>query len=443
LTGENVKSNNTTTTETRACPPSATHGAVAAAGLAAFLFAVLVIRIDRPFGDNVVNSALFVIGMTAAAIFLLDLGWQKVHLRPSTGIDFGHDDPSWNRSLFKYLGLLGSLGFVGFLYWLLPEYHAKFYERYYEMLRSILPAWIALALPYLYLVDRRMRNPRDGYWHMGKLVSLQWDDLDRNIIGQHLLGWLIKGFFLPLMFTYLCNDIDRFVAVDFAQMAGFKPWFDFLYDSFYLIDVGLVSMGYLMSLRIADTHLRSAEPTMLGWAVALACYEPFWSLIGRQYLAYETELKWGTWLWNTPILYGLWGTGILVLTAIYVWATVIFGARFSNLTHRGIITNGPYRWTKHPAYVAKNLSWWMISIPFIAQGTPDEALRHCFLLLTLNGIYALRARTEEWHLSRDPDYVAYALWIEQHGILRFVRYLPLVRHLAYRAPVSARAGAVL
>lgn len=419
---------------TPSCPRSATHGAVAAAGLAAFLLAVIIVRADRPFGDNVVDSALFIMAVTAGTIFLIDLAWQKVHLRPSTGIDFGYDDPSWHRSLYKFAGLLGSLGFVAFLYWIFPEYHGKFYERYYAMLRVILPPWLMLALPYFFFVDRRMRKPRDGYWHMGKLVTFQWDTLDGKMIGQHLLGWLIKGFFLPLMFTYLCNHLDRFLAFDFGQLTHFKSWFDFLHDSLYFLDVGLVSMGYLVSLRITDTHFRSAEPSMLGWSVALICYEPFWSTIGRQYLGYETGFKWGAWLWNTPLLYGIWGAAILVLTAIYAWATVIFGARFSNLTHRGIITNGPYRWTKHPAYVAKNLSWWMISIPFMAQGGPDEALRHCLLLLALNGIYVLRAKTEEWHLSRDADYVAYASWMETHGMFRFVRHLPLLGHLAYRAP---------
>ena len=418
-------------------PASATHPGVALAGLVAFLAAVLVLRVDRPFGNgehSVVHSALFLIGVTAGTIFLLDLIWQKVHLRASTGLDFDRDDPSWQRSLTKLAGLLGSLGFVALFYWLLPEYRGAFYDRYYEMLRLLLPPWLFLALPYFFFTDRHMPQPRDGYWHMGKLLAFQWAAADRRIVGQHLLGWLIKGFFLPLMFTYLCNDLARFLAYDFAQLTSFKFWFDFLQDCFYFIDVGLVSMGYLMSLRITDTHFRSAEPTMLGWTVALACYEPFWSLIGRQYLAYGSDLKWGSWLWNTPLLYGMWGTLILVLTAIYVWATVVFGARFSNLTHRGIITSGPYRWTKHPAYVAKNLSWWMISIPFMASGGPGEALRHCLLLLGLNLIYVMRAKTEEWHLSRDPDYVAYAVWVDTHGMFRFVRYLPLMKYLAYREP---------
>ena len=413
-------------------PASATHGAVAAIGLLAFLLAITIIRVMRPFGENIVSSSLFVMGMTAGAILLVDLIWQKVYLRPSSGIDPDYDDPSWRRSFIKLAGLLASLGFIAFLYWLLPEYHGEFYDRYFDMLREVLPLWLLLAFPYFYLIDRHMPNPRDGYWQMGKLVTR--GEHDTQAIAQHLLGWLIKGFFLPLMFTYMCNDLNDFIDYDFSQLSDFQHWFDFMQRFFYFIDVGLVAMGYLMSLRLIDTHLRSAEPTMLGWMVALLCYEPFFSLIGRQYFSYETGYQWGQWLWNTPILYGIWGGIILALTAVYAWATVSFGARFSNLTHRGIITNGPYRWTKHPAYLAKNFSWWMISIPFMAQGTPDEILRHCLLLLGLNGIYLLRAKTEEWHLSRDPVYVSYALWMGEHGALRWIRHLPLARHLAYRAP---------
>lgn len=415
-------------------PQSVTHGLVAATGLAAFLLATVIVRAIRPFGDNLVNSVLFVMGGAAGAIFFVDLVWQKVYLRPSTGIDFRHDDPSWNRSLLKFAGLLGSMGFVAFLYWLFPEYHGKFYNPYYEMLRIILPPWIVLAIPYFFLVDRKMREPHDGYWHMGKLVTFQWDAVDGKVVGQHLLSWIIKGYFLAMMFTLTCIDLGRFLAFDFRTLAAFKYWVVFLYDYLYLIDVGMVSIGYLMVLRLTDTHFRSAEPTMLGWVVALACYEPFSGLINGQYLAYKTSYGWGTWLENMPLLLVIWGSAILALSAIYVWATVIFGARFSNLTHRGIITNGPYRWTKHPAYVAKNLSWWMISVPFIAPGTPDDVLRRCLLLLGVNLIYVMRAKTEEWHLSRDPDYVQYALWMEQHGMFRFVKHLPLLQYLSYRTP---------
>jgi len=333
--------------------PSATHSAVALAGLAAFVLAVALVYLTRPFGENLVASALFTLGATATTLLLVDILWQKVHLRASTGLDFARDDPSWARSLTKLLGLLGSMGFIAILYWLFPEYHGSFYNRYYAMLRLLLPVWLLLALPYLYFIDRHMRAPRDGYWHMGRWLLLDWHAVDRGVLRQHLLGWLIKGFFLPLMFTYLCSDLAHFLAYDFTRPGFIELWFDVLYDSCYFIDVALVSMGYLMSLRLSDTHLRSAEPTMLGWAAALVCYDPFWSLIGRQYLAYQSGTNWVAWLGHSPILYGIWGVLILLLTVLYVWATVVFGARFSNLTHRGIITNGPYRWTKHPAYLAK------------------------------------------------------------------------------------------
>ncbi len=401
-------------------PPSATHPVVALAGLLAFLLAVTALRWFQPFGEATVLSALCVIAATALAALLTDVLWLKAHRRPSTGLDFSRRQPNLARSAVKYWGLLFSLGFVGFLYWLLPEYHGTFYARYYHLLLLIVPPWLLLALPYFYWVDSHMAAPRDGYWHLGKLALFQWADVDRKVLAQHLLGWLIKGFFYPLMFTYMCNDLAKFLHFNPSQLTHFGAWFDLAYDFLYFIDVGLVSMGYLMSLRLMDSHLRSAEPTMLGWVVALICYQPFWSLIGAHYLAYETSLKWGAWLAGQPTLYVLWGLAILALTAVYVWATVIFGARFSNLTHRGIITNGPYRFTKHPAYLAKNLSWWLISIPFVTQGTWPEALRHCLLLLALNGVYLLRAITEERHLSADPVYRAYAQWIAAHGLLRWL-----------------------
>ena len=412
--------------------PSATHPVVAGAGAMAFVVAAALLHTLRPFGNDSVAGALCLLAATAAPIVLLDLVWQRVYRRSSTGMQLAHDDPSWRRTALKYLGLLATLGALAGLYALFPEYAGGFYDHYRAMLRLVLPPLLLLAPPYLFWVDRHMPQPRDGYWQMGKLVMLDWHAFDWRQLQQHLLGWLIKGFFLPLMFSYLCSDLERFLALDFGALRDFKSWLDALYDGFYFLDVGLAALGYLFSLRIIDTHLRSAEPTASGWLVALLCYEPFWSLIGRQYLAYETPYTWGSWLWNTPLLYGLWGCLILMLVAIYVWATAAFGARFSNLTHRGIITSGPYRWSRHPAYLAKNLSWWLMYVPFLAQDGLGARLRSCLLLACLNLVYLLRAKTEERHLARDPDYVAYALWIDEHGLLRGMRHLPLLRLLCFR-----------
>lgn len=380
-------------------------------------------RVVNPFQGVLVLSAMTIMASVATAVCLVDVAWLKVHRSPSTGINWAHNQPSVRRSAVKYLGLLGSMGFVGGLYWLLPHYRGSTYTTFFHLLALIVPVWLVVAVPYLYWLDRHMLQPHCGYWQMGMALLGRWGLANQRALGQHVLGWLIKGFFFPLMFTYMCNDLIRFMTYDMAQFSkpGFQPWFDALYSLLYFIDVGLVTVGYLLSLRITDTHLRSAEPSMLGWVVALVCYQPFWSVIGPAYLAYETNFKWGAWLSAYPVAYTLWGSVILLLTGIYVWATVIFGARFSNLTHRGIITNGPYRYTKHPAYIAKNLSWWLIAIPFMQTGWA-EALRLCALLLLLNGIYWLRAKTEERHLSSDPTYVAYKAWVRAHGIFRHLAF---------------------
>ena len=412
-----------TTLPTTSQPPqSASHAAVGLAALLSFLASVLVVRVYNPFQGVLVLSALFVMAAVAMAVVVVDVGWLKAHRRTSTGINWQHNQPSIKRTVIKFTGLLGSLGFVALLYWLLPEYHGSFHLTYHHLLAIIVPLWLLLAFPYLYWLDRHMPNPQDGYWHFGMGLLGQRSQVDARAVGQHLLGWLIKGFFFPLMFTYMSNDLAKFMSYDLAQFSkpGFQPWFDAIFALLFFIDVGLVTVSYLLSLRVTDTHLRSAEPTMLGWVVALVCYQPFWSVIGPQYLAYETNFKWGAWLYAHPVAYTLWGSAILLLTAIYVWATVMFGARFSNLTHRGIITNGPYRYTKHPAYIAKNLSWWLIAIPFMQQGWA-ESLRLSALLLLLNGIYWLRAKTEEKHLSADPVYVEYAAWVQQHGWFRRLR----------------------
>jgi protein-S-isoprenylcysteine O-methyltransferase Ste14 len=408
-------------------PASATGAWAALALLLAFLCGASLLRWNNPFEGRLVPAALALMLLMWFAVTAVDLGLYRVHRRASTGLEATRWSPSWARSLTKFAGLLGSLGFVALLYWLFPEYHGDFYARYYELLRLILPPWILLALPYFYWVDARMPKPHDAYWQLGRILLLQWRDarVDQARVWNHLLGWLVKGFFLPLMFTYLCNNLDRFLHFNFENLTAFQFIYDFLFEFLFFIDVGLATLGYLVSLRLTDTHLRSTEPSMLGWAVAILCYQPFWSLFDKQYLAYGNGYTWGQWLWDTPWLYGLWGCAILVLTGIYAWSTVCFGARFSNLTHRGIITHGPYRFTKHPAYLTKVLAYWMISVPFLigADGSLADTLRHCSLLLLLGGIYFLRARTEEAHLSHDPDYRSYAEWIAVHGLFARLRGL--------------------
>jgi protein-S-isoprenylcysteine O-methyltransferase Ste14 len=159
---------------------------------------------------------------------------------------------------------------------------------------------------------------------------------------------------------------------------------------------------------------------------ALICYPPFILMNEGGPLDYHPGTgDWVIWLGGWPIATALLGAVLVFLTAVYAWATIAFGIRFSNLTHRGILTHGPYAWTKHPAYVSKNLFWWLATMPFLAaSGSPIDAIRNSALLAAVTAIYYWRAKTEEKHLSADPAYRDYAAWMERNAPLpRLIRKL--------------------
>src|SRR5690348_6865176 len=183
-------------------PKSAVHGGMALVGLAAFATGLVGVRMLRPWSDTACASLALVAWM-ALCLCGTDMVFNRVHRRASAGLDAAAPDPSFARTAVKLLGLAGSLGFVVLGYWMFPAYSGGLYGSYFLMLTWLVPAWALTALPYFYLVDRRMRSPKDGYWHMGKALLFRWGEVDAAELGQHLLAYLVKGFFLPLMFVYL------------------------------------------------------------------------------------------------------------------------------------------------------------------------------------------------------------------------------------------------
>lgn len=406
-------------------PTSATPGITAVIGFVVYMCASAIgIRLAST-ETPVYLLMVGVLSTTWLAMALVDMASLQNRGWVTAGLNFAASSYSFARATTKLIGLLASIGFVGLLYWIFPEYHGSFYDPYFRLLEMALPLVLICAVPYIYFVDGNMDSPKDGYWHTGNVLMFQWGAVDWSAVRQNLSAWLVKGFFLPLMLIFMFNDLSWLARQDFSNLRGFVNHYDVLFRLIFYVDVGFAVIGYASSFRLINSHVRSTEPSMLGWVVALLCYPPFWpSVISPFYINYESGLKWDTWLRSSGPLMEIWGVAILLLCLVYVWATVSFGTKFSNLTNRGIITNGPYRWLKHPAYVAKNLSWWMISVPFVVQGSPSEALRHCILLGMLNGVYWMRARTEEKHLMTDPVYKAYSAWIDRHGL-----YAILIRPL--------------
>jgi protein-S-isoprenylcysteine O-methyltransferase Ste14 len=420
-------------------PASVTHFGLSVIALAVVLAVMYALRIKL---FPVRNPVMILCAAVAVPVVLLDVLVLKVHLRETTGLDWERPFvPAWDRVATKLTGFAATLAPFALAYWAFPEYNGAFYDPFYDLFRRSWPGLLLATGLYFTIVDSHMREPKDAYWRIGRIVwgLGKWDGEGGAEIANHYRGWLVKAYFFPLMFVWLNNSTHNVVNYDLsaASWANTRAY-TFLYDFIFFIDLVFTTVGYALCFRPLDTHIRTAEPTMLGWAVALFCYEPFFSgLLEKQYVRYG-GVGFDSWLSGYPTLRWVWAGMILVLITIYVLATITFGVRFSNLTHRGILTNGPYRFTKHPAYVSKNLSWWMASVPFVVNDDVSHAIRRCLLLGVVNFMYFMRAKTEERHLSRDPTYVAYATWMNEHGWLRFLRLVPIFR---YNAPASPNAPA--
>jgi hypothetical protein len=411
-------------------PESCTSYWVSLVGFVGFIAAAFILR----HYHDLSTTTLMLLPLAAIALpmIVLELGPRRVHTRQSSGLDFSaRGAVDWVRIGAKLFGFVVTFVVIAILYWLLPVYHGEFYAPFWQLLEVVFPVFLLVSIPYFIIIDRHMSEPRDGYWHCGMAVLGFTEQVDKQVLVQYVLGWLVKAFFIPLMFMMYLRSFQYFLGVDFAEMiASPVNIYTFFFEFSFLVDLVFACVGYVLTMRLLDTHIRSSEPTVKGWAVALMCYEPFWTVTYGSYLAYDSDsFAWGHWLMEYPVLYSLWGATIIALLMVYAASTMTFGLRFSNLTHRGILTNGPYRVCKHPAYVTKNLTWWLIAVPFIVEGGVLDAVRDCLLLLGVNVIYYLRARTEERHLSWDPVYREYATLMNDKSIFRGVaKWLPFLRY---------------
>jgi protein-S-isoprenylcysteine O-methyltransferase Ste14 len=251
--------------------------------------------------------------------------------------------------------------------------------------------------------------------------------VDREILYDYLRCWAIKAFFLAFMISIVPGNWAQAInppAADItANIVALTHW---LIATMFMIDVSFATVGYVLTMKPLDAHIRSANPYAAGWTAALICYPPFIMMNPGGPLDYHpATADWVYWIDGSPVLLTLVAVLLVLLTGIYAMATVAFGPRFSNLTHRGILTHGVYAWSKHPAYLSKNLFWWLSTLPFLATSRDlTDALRNTFLMAGVSGVYYWRARTEEKHLSADPAYRDYAQWMARHGpIPRLLRAL--------------------
>lgn len=319
------------------------------------------------------------------------------------------DSPRWaslRDIAYNYLGAVVVIAFAYALYthhpWLM-----KFYQDQHRV-------WFAyVALFYLAILPVYYATLPHG--HVGKnrlAVSYARQCWRRKPTEQErvaLLTAFIKLFFLPMMVMWLVVHADAVVdyALRFLQHPQFLPtgyWL--LFNLAFFIDVLCFTVGYAVEHPRLGNEIRSVEPSVAGWVVTLACYPPFND-------ATVTLLGWPTSDYpnfTTPWVQTVACAIAVVFLAIYASASIALALKASNLTHRGIVARGPYRWIRHPAYTAKNLSWWIGALPVIAAQwhvSPSAGILAAFGMLGWTTLYYFRAITEERHLGRDPSYQEY------------------------------------
>ena len=402
------------------CPPSAVgHGV----GLVGLLGLGLWTLVARHYGMNGPYAGFAAVIACGLPMVFWSLLVDKVHRNASTGLDWrGPARPLrevFDISLVKIAGLWATWLAIAIFYCVARWYWNGNYRFSMDLFMAAAPWLLVFSIPYVVWIDRRLIDPKDASYAFGQwIIGGAAGRPDRDQVANHARAWPVKGFFLAFMLSIgpgnFASVVDWRIDHAFANPVNLTA---FLIAIMFMIDVCMATVGYLLTCKPLDSHIRSANPTLAGWVAALICYPPFVLMGAGGPLDYHAGgAEWDMWTQGHTSVQWLLGGWLVLLTAIYAWATVAFGIRFSNLTHRGILTHGPYRWTRHPAYLSKNLFWWFSALPFLTlSGSLTDMVRNCAMLAVTNAVYYWRARTEEAHLSADPDYRAYSEWMARNG----------------------------
>jgi protein-S-isoprenylcysteine O-methyltransferase Ste14 len=269
--------------------------------------------------------------MLASALYAL-LPYNRAPLETLYGVGAG----SFTGSQFLVAATLAYLGSLALVSWTRPAGHPDSKSlRFWRVLLGF------------------AQTPR-------KWLKPQLSPEDRLAV----LTTLLKAYFAPMMVMSLMGFcVGAFVHATALVESGtgaarFTTLFDrhgywFAMQAILLVDVLLFTLGYLVESRRAGNQIRSVDPTLLGWTAALLCYPPFNGITGAILGSQVSDFP----QFEHPTTHLVMNLAVLALMAGYASASVALGLKASNLTHRGIVSRGPYALVRHPAYLCKNLAW--------------------------------------------------------------------------------------
>ena len=283
------------------------------------------------------------------------------------------------------------------------------------------PLLIILSVIYIYFVDRRLLTPEDEYANAGAMLNRKIP-IDRQLLKKFLLKTAVKIFFIPFMYSGFLGNLS--IVLNTAWQFNADAIGLLLFNFGISIDMLIGIFGYLFSSAIINNQIIDTDSNVLGWIFALSCYPPMvW--IMRQVNNQKDALIWSEILQHGSLIFWIVFSVINLTWIIYWLATFEFGMTFSNLSYRRLIDSGVYTYTKHPAYISKNLYWWLYTLPFMGDAFVSLEWWKSILGLTfVSLIYYGRAKSEERHLMKFPEYRAYSHEIEKRGIFRWLKINP-------------------
>lgn len=226
----------------------------------------------------------------------------------------------------------------------------------------------------------------------------------------YIRKFVLKILFIPYIYGVIFETLNKILVIDSFYFRDIDYYF-FLFG--LLVDVAIGLFGYVFSSHLLKNEIKSVDGSVKGWLICMICYNPllyFYEVFFSQVDNY-TWKDWAVGEWY----YYPWLALIVISWLIYSFSTYAFGFKFSNLTWRGLINTGTYHYVKHPAYLSKNIYWWLYTVPLFGVYGWD-ILNNVIALLVFNLIYYARAKTEEQHLMQFAEYREYNEWIKQNGL---------------------------
>jgi hypothetical protein len=78
------------------------------------------------------------------------------------------------------------------------------------------------------------------------------------------------------------GGFQNLVAPDWSEFFLSPPGIAILLITLmFVIDEQIGTVGYVLTMKPLDAHIRSANPFLAGWLAALLCYPPFQVMSGR------------------------------------------------------------------------------------------------------------------------------------------------------------------